>query len=57
MHKTYLAQSLARGIQVFLIMRTDEIGVRIDAGRIVDAQLAVAAAIIVVITVHFHGTE
>lgn len=57
MHKTYLAQSLACGIKVFSVMRTNEIGVRIDAGHTVDAQLVVAAAVIVVITVRFHGTE
>lgn len=57
MHKMYLAQSLACGIKVFSIMRTNEIGVIVDAGHIVDAQLVVAAAVIVVITVSFHGTE
>lgn len=56
-HKTYLAQSLACGIKVFSVMRANEIGVRIDAGHTVNAQLVVAAAGIAVITVHFHGTE
>lgn len=53
----YLAQNLACGIKVFPVMRTNEIGVIVGAGHIVDAQLVVAAAVMVVIAVSFHGTE
>lgn len=56
-HKMYLAQNLACGIKVFPVMRTNEIGVIVGAGHIVDAQLVVAAAVMVVIAVSFHGTE